>query len=628
METEGHPLAEEVVRLLASAANAARLYPPSSDLPRQALDRFISRANEVTSSLGPLRYVVDPHSIKIGDTVLASGQSQTTAFAEALHAMQVGQLVIAPGTTPEETAAFVTIANADPASVRAQGVRNLLMQAGVSHIAVIEVSLRKSSEEGILGLDLATAPLEAIGREAVAGAERWHETAAEGQGVDDVAEAIGRLEEATREIAAARVAEALMRLDERSRMRVMAYSLRADSSGQRMAGMFDVIARMSPAALARLLTIVAAQAGTEPNRLAAAINLPPEVAAQVALLLAPSPRTEAECGVPADPDVESLSEAVAAEEDRHDLDRQVAIASPALASGKALTTTVAVSLSKPNEESVRAIGEVLPRAARDGAFRSVRSALRRLDQLAADPSLVVAVENARSGLQDPDVLADVCRAPFTDADAAIAGEILTAAGAAGAEALLDFYLQADEAQRSLFGPVLRGMGEPLLQVASRKLRTEDTARVRGIVRLLPMLGDKRAIPVMSQALDNLDVEVRRAAVTALAETPGPEARQALTKSLGNWDPETRRHAIAEIGRVRAVEALPALVRILEDINFLERNHELKKEVIKSLESLGSAEALPVLRRWAGRKFVFGRKNKELRFLAQRAIEHLSENDSR
>ena len=62
-----------------------------------------------------------------------------------------------------------------------------------------------------------------------------------------------------------------------------------------------------------------------------------------------------------------------------------------------------------------------------------------------------------------------------------------------------------------------------------------------------------------------------------------------------------------------------LLRILEDINVFERNHELKKEVIKSLESLGSPEAIPVLRRWANRKFVFGRKNKELRFL-QRAMD--------
>ncbi len=462
----------------------------------------------------------------------------------------------------------------------------------------------------------------------MAGAEKWHESASVGEGLDDMAEAIGRLEEATREIAAARVAEALMRLDEGSRMRVLAHSMRADTTGKRMSGMFDVVARMKPAALARLLMIVAGQAGTEPSRLAGAMNLPPEVAEQIALLLAPSPRSDADCGVPPESDTKAIAEEVAAEEDQADLARQVAIASPSLASGKALATTVAISRTRPTEESVNAIGEVLGRAARDGAFQSVREALRRLDQLAADPALVVAIEQTRMSLQDPEVLADVCRAPFTDSDAAIAGEILTAAGPVGAEALLDFYLSADEAQRSLFGPVLRGMGEPLLQVASRKVRTDSSATVKGILGVLPLLGDRRAISVMSQALDHLDAEVRAAAVHAIADTPGPEARQALAKAVGHWDPETRRYVIREIGRVQAVEAIPALVRILEDINFLERNHELRKEVIKCLESLGSADALPVLRRWAGRKFMFGRKNKELRFLARRAIEHLPESDSR
>ncbi len=623
MESEGHPLAEELVRLLAGAANSARLYPPSSELPAQAVARFTDRANEITGNLGPIRYRVDPHEFKIGDTPLGSGQNQMTVFAETLHAMQVGQLVIAPGITAEEVRSFVTIANAEPAAVRQQGVRALLVRAGVTHMAVIEVTLRSTGEEGLLGLDLTNAPLEDIGRETLAVAEQWSRTAAEGEGVDVVKEAIESLEEATRNIAAQRVAEALLRLDEATRMRILALSLRADSTGKRMTGMFDAIARMNPAALARLLSIVAAQAGTEPSRLAGAMELPPEVAEQVMMLLAPSPKTEAECGVPAEVSADAIVEDLSADDDKRDLQRQMTLSSPSLASGRALATTVAVSRIRPGLEAVSAIADALPRAARDGAFQSTREALRRLDELEADPALALEVERARATLQDPEVLADVCAAPLSDSDAAIAGEILKAAGAAGGEALLGFYLNADESQRSLFGPVVRGMGEPLLTAAGRRMRTEDSKTVIGILRMMPMLGDKRAVPVLTQALDNLDAAVRRAAVTALADFPGGEGKAALAKALSHWDPETRRYVIREIGRVHADEALPALVRILEDINFLERNHEFKKEVIKSLEALGSPKAIPVLRRWANRPFVFGRKNKELRFLARRAVEELS-----
>ncbi len=623
MESEGHPLAEEVVRYLSGAANSARLYPPSSELPAAAVSRFVDRANEVTGSVGPLRYRVDPHEIKIGDVPIGVGQNQMIVFAETLHAMQVGQLVIAPGVTAEETLAFIGIANSEPAAVRQQGVRNLLVSAGVTHMAVIEVTLRSSDVEGLLGLDLTSAPLEDIGREALAAAEQWSQTAGEGEGVDAVRTAIDSLEEATRNIAAQRVAEAMLRLDESTRIRVLALSLRADSTGTRMTGMFDAIARMNPSALARLLSIVAAQAGTDPSRLAGAMELPPEVAAQIALLLAPSPRSEEDCGVPPDASPETLSEDLAVPDDRRDLQRQMALSSPSLASGRALATTVAVSRSKPDLASVAAIADAMPRAARDGAFRSTREALRRLDELEGDPSLALEVERARNTLQDPEVLADVCNAPLSDADAAIAGEILKAAGAAGGEALLSFYLTAPEPQRSLFGPVVRSIGEPLLSAAGRRIRTDDSTAVIGIVKMMPMLGDKRALPVLAQALDNLDAPVRRAAVSALADFPGGEGHAALAKALSHWDPETRRVVIREIGRVHATQALPALVRILEDINFLERNHELKKEVIKSLESLGSPEALPALRRWAGRRFVFGRKNKELRYLARKAVDKLS-----
>jgi HEAT repeat protein len=627
METEAHPMAEECVRLLAAAANAQRLYPPSSELPAQALEKFVSRVNNVTSTLGPLRYIIDPHTIRYGESDVGATSNQVGALADQLHAMQVGQLVIAPDLSTTEAHSFIGVINTEAATIRQQGVRDALSAAGVSRIAVITVTLRQSEEEGILGLDLATAPLEEVGNEALESANRWYESAGQGQGQDDMAEAIGRLEEATQDLASERIAQALMQLDEKSRMRVLAYSLRADASGSRMSGMLGVVARMNPASLARLLKIVASQANAEPGRLLGAMELPPEVAEQVMMLLRPSPLSEQEYGVPADMDVEQLAEEARDDTDRDDLDRQIAISAPSLASGKALSTTVAISRTNPSSEAVTAIGEALPAAAKDGEFIALREALRRLDEMARQAEYSMDVENARSRLADPEILADVCRAPLTDADAAIAGEILVAAGQPGAEVLIDTYIDADEHTRSLLTPVIRRMGEPLMQAASRKIRTQDSATAAAMLGMLPSLGDKRAVDVMSQGLEHLDVRVRMAAVRALADTPGEDGKTALAKSLGHWDPQTRRFVIQEIGRVQAHQATRGLVRILEDINVFERNHELKKEAIKSLESLGSPEAIPVLRRWANRKFVFGRKNKELRFLARQATLRL-EDESR
>lgn len=621
---EGYPRAEEALRLLAAAVGAARLYPPASALPREAAERFTDRVNLLTGT-GPLRFTVEPHGFRVGDAEIAAGQGQVVSLAESLHAMQAGQLVLAPGITLAETMEFVILGITEPSAVRqAGGPRSVLVSAGVTHIAVIELSLRASEESGLYGLDLTTAPLDDIAAEVAAAAERRARAAAQGRAHDEMADVIGRLEAATREIAMERVAAAMMRLDEETRMRVLGMSLMADAEGTRMEGMLDAIARMKPAALARLLTLVAAQASTEPSRLAGALTLPPETAALVGMLLAPTPSIEPDFGVSAPQQAANLAAEMLVEEDTTDLERQVAVAGPALASGRALATAVAVSRTRLDAETIRAIGEVLPQAARDGAFTTVREALRRLDEIAHDPSLMDEVVAARGTLADPQVLSDVCRAPATDADAAIAGEILHAAGPLGADALLDCYIRSAEPARSLLRPVLRSMSETVLGAARSRLRTADARTATAIVRTLPSLGDKRAIPVIAGTLDSsLDEQVRFAAATALASIPVPEATQALIKAIGHREPETQRYVVRELGRIKAAAAVTPLSRAFDDISRLSPTYETRKEILSALRAIGTPEAEKVLRRLSGRITAFGRKSRELKNQARRAVEELT-----
>ena len=620
-ETEGYPRAEEVLRLLAAAAGAARLYPPASALPAEATARFVSRTNDAAfSAQGPLRYIVDPHEFRSGDAAIASGNSQVIALAEALHALQVGQLLIAPGLSEAEATAFVTVANSDSGAIRAQGgLRSALSANGVAHIAVVEVSLRASEEEGLLGVDLMVAPLDVIAEETAKAAERWAHS--EGPGVDEVAGAIDGLEAATRQIAVERVAAALMRLDETTRMRVLAFSLKADANGRRMDGMLNVIANMKPAALARLLTLVAAQAGTDPARIAGALPLPPETAKLLAIMLAPTPDAPESSGAADTAQAAEIAREMAVADDTGDIDRQIAVASPQLSAGRALATAVAVSRNHPDTEAVASIGDSLPHAARDGAFTTVREALRRLDELARQPELTDAAVAARAGLTDAAVLAEICTAIQTDSDAAIVGEILHSAGPVGAEALLETYIRAAEPLRSLLRPVLRGMSESVLGVARARLRTDDPKSAIAILETLSALGDRRAVPVISQALGHLDEQVRFTAITALADTPGSEAANALVKALGHSEPETQRFAVREIGRVKAALAIHQLTRALEDLN-VQRTYETKKQIVRTLEQIGTPEAERALRRTADRTFVWGRKTRELRALARTAIENI------
>ncbi len=625
MENRSFPRAEEALRLLAAATTAARLYPSSSALPLEATERFVSRARDLAVG-GPLRLNVSPDGFRIGDTLVGGGHSQTIALAESLHAMQVGQLIIAPGVTTDEALALIAVATTDPARIRASGgPRAALVAAGVDHLAVIEVSLRASAQQGLLGLDLATAPLDEIADEVVETVTRRASAATSGPAGDEVAEAVSRLEGATKGLALERIAAAMLRLDEATRVRVLAMSLAADTEGRRMDGMLSVVATMKPAALARLIRLVATTAGTDPGRVVGALQLPPETLKALTLLLKPRPSYEPDFGQSSEDQAQEMAQAVALEDDAHDLDRQVAIASPTLSAGRALATATAVSRTSVDAETVRAMGEFMSQAARDGAFIVVREALRRLDEIAAEPSLTDEVVTARSSLADPSVLGDVCRAAVTDADAAIAGEILSAAGTVGAEVLLDSYIRLSESRRSLLRPVLRGMSESILGAARPKLRSSDTALVVAVLRILPQLGDRRAVAVIADSLSSLDEQVRFSAVGALSMMRTPEAVATLTRALNHREPETQRHVVREIGRARIASAVPALSRALEDLNVLQRTYETRREVIGALEQIATPDAERALRRFAQRTFGLGRKSRELRNRAIRVADELARN---
>jgi hypothetical protein len=378
---------EEVLRLLASAVNAVRLYPPTSDMPGQALERFVGRATDVTRH-APLRVLVDPHSFRIGETMLASGHAQTATLAESLHAMQVGQLVIAPGMTLDEAVALVRLAGSDPREIRTGGgPRSALIASGATHVAVIEVSLRASSEEGLPGVDLVNAPLDDVAAGVMGAAERWVASIEAGDPVDEASLAVEQLEQATHDLASARIASAMMRLTEEERVRVLKSALTPDASGQPMRGMLDIIARMNPASLARLLRMTADATGGTSELLALSFELPPEIANEVTMLLSSSPRSESDCGVPDDPEVAQLAADASAPGGEEEIMRLRVDAEPSRA-GRALSTTLEVLRMTRDAAAIEAVGASLAPAARAGALTTVREVLRTLDEIASsDPSL-------------------------------------------------------------------------------------------------------------------------------------------------------------------------------------------------------------------------------------------------
>ncbi|KAF0208689.1 MAG: HEAT repeat domain-containing protein [Actinomycetota bacterium] len=580
--------AEQLLRLLSVAANAVRLYPVSSPMREDAIARFAETSHSLTAA-GALQLRVDRERFLLGDVSVGAGQTQIAALAEALHALQVGQLIIASGATTSEVGAFLDILGADAKTVRGGGgARAALIQAGVRNIALVEVSLRVSSESGILGMDLTAAPLDDIASELQTAVDAW---VASGHDRDDIAGAIGGYEAAAQDLAARRIGEALLRLDEATRVRVVSAAMLPGNGAKPMKGMLDAIAQMQPAALARLLKLVATSAGEAPDSLLGAIEIPPEVARELAALLRPSPQSDQERGVPAEADAPGIVAEVAeySESDQEHVETLVAASTPAQLASKALSTTLQVAAARPTEESVIAIGDAVRTALERHVYAGLGAAFVLLAQLASNPALSMGVSSVRTSL---------------------------------AEEILEAYVNAPADARAYLATETGRLAEIVGPVAARVLRTGTPERSAIVVELLVSLRDKRLTPVISQALDHLDGGVRAAAITALADMPGKESASMLQRALAHWDPQTRRIAAREIGRANRVEALPALLRLLEEVYLFERNYELKKEVLRSLELMRPAQARSVLTRMARRRFVIGKKNRELRYLAQRTLSLL------
>jgi hypothetical protein len=616
--------AEDLLRMLAAALGAVRLYPPASPLRNEAITRFIVTARDLTLAHGPLQYRVDRNRFIVGDTPVGATLPSVVGLAETLHRLQVGQMIVAPDLTESELVRFLDVISGDSVTVRGSGgIRKALIDSGVQNIAVVEVTLRASTEEGILGLDLTAAPLTDIAPEITAAAASWADAAAAGDTpTDSVADAIERLEPAARDLALSRCAEALRFLDEATRASLLETALHASPTGETMSGMLDVIAHVPPAALARLLRVVSQMHGDTPENLMGGLDLPPEIANEVAALLKPSPQSDEERGVPAEADVETMASEVAGadEHDVFELDRLVAGTTPRDAAARGLDTAIEIARLRRSEEALRAVSEAIPAASAAGALREIAVAVGLLDEYAQDPGLAAAARAAREPLADPSLARESVRQLSLDRSSDAARTVLVATGATGAEALIDAYVQGDAASRERIVTIVEPLAELVAPTAGRILRNGDPATAIAALAMLRAVGSRRLVPTVALGLEHLDSRVREATVKALSSIQGTESVKMLERCLGHWDPETRRAAARHIGEARVDEAVPALVKVLSSSEMNERNYELKKEVLKSLEVLRSDRAVPALQRLASRRVVFGKKHRELRYLAQRALD--------
>ncbi len=618
-------LAENAVRRLASAAGSARLYPAGSPMTWAAVDRFVEAALGCTSAMGPVRFIVDPKGLRLGDIPVAEGHAAVGTLAETLYGHQAGQLILGQQVSADEALAFVDTIDQEPLAVRAAGgLRAALSARGVTHLGVVELTLRTSETDGLGGMDLTLATPEVMAPALSDAAATWRFTAAAGAGRDEVSEAVGRLEHATRSLAEDRVASALLMLPERERVDVLEAALVADRTGRQMDGVLSVVVRLSPAALARLLAMYAAGSNDRLTYALQTLRIPPEAAEALHTMLSTPPEPSPMVGTADSEDPARLAAEALAEEpdDAVARWRLVNSATPADSAARALDATVAVVRKRPGNDSVAAVGVAMSAAMKAGAWRAAYRGAATLQELAGShPGLAAGVVRASGALDDPPALVAAAVAATTDTPGA--GDLIAVAGQPGAEALIVAYASnPSPAGRARLAAVGSRLGDSLAVAATRRVKDADSATTTAIIELLTQARTRGSAAAIARALDHVDPAVRTSALQALSVCPDPDAVRLQLRAMEHWDPATRRVAARELGRRGMEQAVDPLVRILWKRQLFERNYELRKQAISSLVAIGSPSALPGLRRMASWRFVMDRRGRELRFLARKAVAEL------
>ncbi|MFC4350342.1 HEAT repeat domain-containing protein [Fodinicurvata halophila] len=150
---------------------------------------------------------------------------------------------------------------------------------------------------------------------------------------------------------------------------------------------------------------------------------------------------------------------------------------------------------------------------------------------------------------------------------------LTELGAAPSlELLIDkLKIGSSEQSRALL-QIFQGLAETRCEEMTACLEKEDTDEVTRILILdaLGKSGQYQAVPHIMQATSSPSLEVRAAALRALADLQHPAASRAVLQALSDADWEVRTQAASCAGRLGLNQALEPLAALLDDSNWWTR----------------------------------------------------------
>jgi HEAT repeat protein/uncharacterized membrane protein YraQ (UPF0718 family) len=132
---------------------------------------------------------------------------------------------------------------------------------------------------------------------------------------------------------------------------------------------------------------------------------------------------------------------------------------------------------------------------------------------------------------------------------------------------------------------LVSLGNMTIAHLNNMWKSGDQKERQRVVYLLAKLGDEKSISIMKEALEDADVQIRIQAAQGLAAF-GVKGASLLLKALNDPDMNVRKAAVHSLGEIKDPKTVKALLPLL--------NSDLKEEVLQVLISIGSEDSLPVI----------------------------------
>ncbi len=135
------------------------------------------------------------------------------------------------------------------------------------------------------------------------------------------------------------------------------------------------------------------------------------------------------------------------------------------------------------------------------------------------------------------------------------------------------------------------VGDAAVPAARNMLRSEDAGVRSFAVAVLNHTSDSLSRPLLMEAIDDPDAEVRRTAILGLSRRgPAPELVKRLVRMMQSQDAERARQAIIGLAAIGSPDATAAMIDALKPCNHV----AVRAQAMESLAEAGATEAIDAL----------------------------------